>query len=99
NKVHQDKLSQDLAGIIKDYRLNYKGSERAMSDSDRKIIADHAYKLIDSKEWQEELKKIELARKEEVIGKTAEKLIGNVISKNLEQLDKANGREKAVKVE
>ena len=89
NKVHQDKLSQDLAGIIKSHSLSYKGSEKAMSDSDRKIIADNAYKLISSKEWQEELKKAELTHKEEVTRKTGEKLIGNVISKNLTQLDKA----------
>ena len=93
NKVHQDKISHDLAAIIKGYNLSYKGSEKAMSDSDRKIIADNAYKLINSKEWQEEVKKAELARKEEVTRKTTEKLIGNVISKNLTQLDKANGRE------
>ena len=99
NKVHQDKLSQDLAGIIKGYNLNYKGSNKAMSDSDRKIIADNAYKLISSKEWHEELKKAELARKDEFTRKTSEKLIGNVISKNLDQLDKANGREKEVKAE
>jgi hypothetical protein len=89
NKVHQDKLSQDLAGIIKGYNLSYKESNKAMSDSDRKIIAENAYKLINSKEWQEELKKVELTRKEEVTRKTSEKLIGNVISKNLTQLDKA----------
>jgi len=89
NKVHQDKISHDLAAIIKGYNLSYKGSAKAMSDSDRKIIADHAYKLINSKEWQEELKKAELAHKEEVTRKTSEKLIGNVISKNLTQLDKA----------
>jgi Ti-type conjugative transfer relaxase TraA len=74
NKVHQDKLSQDLAVIIKGYNLSYKGSDKAMSDSDRKIIADNAYNLIDSKEWQEELKKIELACKEETIYKAQEKL-------------------------
>lgn len=89
NKVHQDKLGQDLAGIIKSHSLSYKGSEKAMSDSDRKIVADNAYKLINSKEWGEELKKAELAHKEEVTRKTSEKLIGNVISKNLIQLDKA----------
>jgi Ti-type conjugative transfer relaxase TraA len=89
NKVHQDKLSQDLAGIIKGHSLSYKGSEKAMSDSDRRIIVDNAYKLISSKEWHEELKKAELAHKEEVIRKTREKVIGNVISKNLNQLDKA----------
>ncbi len=74
NKVHQDKLSQDLEVIIKGYNLSYKGSDKAMSDSDRKIIADNAYNLIDSKEWQEELKKIELACKEETIYKAQEKL-------------------------
>jgi Ti-type conjugative transfer relaxase TraA len=74
NKVHQDKLSQDLAVIIKGYNLSYKGSDKAMSDSDRKIIADNAYNLIDSKGWQEELKKIELACKEKTIYKTQEKL-------------------------
>ena len=83
NKVHQDKLSQDLAGIIKGHSLSYKGSEKAMSDSDRRIIVDNAYKLISSKEWHEELKKAELAHKEEVIRKTREKVIGNVISKIL----------------
>jgi len=74
NKVHQDKLSQDLARIIKGYNLSYKGSDKAMSDSDRKIIANSAYKLINSKEWQEELKKAELACKEETIYKAQEKL-------------------------
>ena len=38
-----------------------------MSDSDRKIIVDNAYKLTSSKEWHEELKKAELDRKEEVL--------------------------------
>lgn len=74
NKVHYDKLSQDLARIIKGYNLSYKGSDKAMSDSDRKIIADNAYKLTSSKEWQEELKKAELARKEEAIYKAQEKI-------------------------
>lgn len=32
NKVHQDKLSQDLAIIIKDYSLSSKGLKKAMSD-------------------------------------------------------------------
>lgn len=74
NKVHQDKLSQDLARIINGYNLSYKGSDKTMSDSDRKIIADNAYKLISSKEWQEKLKKAELACKEESIYKAQEKL-------------------------
>jgi hypothetical protein len=74
NKVHYDKLSEDLARIIKGYNLSYKGSDKAISDSDRRIIADNAYKLINSKEWQEELKKTELVRKEETIYKAQEKL-------------------------
>ena len=74
NKVHYDKLSQDLARIIKGYNLSYKGSDKAMSDSDRKIIAENAYKLTSSKEWQEDLKKAELACKEETIYKVQEKL-------------------------
>ncbi|HJK89011.1 MAG: MobA/MobL family protein (plasmid) [Candidatus Megaira endosymbiont of Mesostigma viride] len=74
NKVHYDKLSQDLAAVIKGYNLSYKGSDKAMSDSDRKIIADNAYKLTSSKEWQEGLEKIELGLKKEVIYKTQEKL-------------------------
>jgi len=74
NKVHYDKLSQDLARIIKGYNLSYKGSDKAMSDSDRKIIAENAYKLTSSKEWQEDLKKAELACKEETIYKAQEKL-------------------------
>ena len=88
NKVHQDKLSQELAVIIKGYSLSYKGSDKAMSDSDRKIIAEKAYKLINSKEWQEELKKAEFVCKEEATQKTSEKLIENVIAGNLTQLDK-----------
>ncbi|WPX99685.1 Ti-type conjugative transfer relaxase TraA (plasmid) [Candidatus Megaera polyxenophila] len=74
NKVHYDKLSEDLARIIKGYNLSYKGSDKAMSDSDRRIIADNAYNLISSKEWQEELKKAEFACKEETIYKAQEKL-------------------------
>ena len=74
SKIHYDKLSQDLAVIIKGYSLSYKGSDKAMSNSDRKIIANNAYNLIDSKEWQEELKKAELACKEKTIYKTQEKL-------------------------
>jgi Ti-type conjugative transfer relaxase TraA len=80
NKVHQDKVSHDLAAIIKGYSLSYKGSEKAMSDSDRKIIADHAYKLINSKEWQEELKKVELACKEEVV-KEKEQAVRELVTK------------------
>lgn len=80
NKVHQDKLSQDLAGIIKGHSLSYKGSDKAMSNSDRKIIADNVYKLINSKEWQEELKKAELAQKEEVL-KEKEKTVRELVTK------------------
>jgi Ti-type conjugative transfer relaxase TraA len=74
SKIHYDKLSQDLAVIIKGYSLSYKGSDKAMSNSDRKIIANNAYNLIDSKEWQEELKKAELTCKEKTLYKTQEKL-------------------------
>jgi Ti-type conjugative transfer relaxase TraA len=87
NKVHQDKLSQDLVSIIKGYSLSYKGSEKAMSDSDRKIIADNAYKLISSKEWQEGLKEAELDRKEEVLKEqTVRELVTKENDKHLEAI-------------
>lgn len=52
---HIEKLSHDLSRIITNYSLYYKGSERSMTDSDRRQIAQLAHGHINTKDWWQSL--------------------------------------------
>jgi Domain of unknown function (DUF6371) len=76
--AHKERLSENLYKIITSYKLNEKGSDRALKDSDLVKIAELAHNKINNANWWQDLVKdqIKLAKtsKIEILTESEKKL-------------------------